>query len=108
MNAIVNQQPSKSPSEVSYAIQKPYIAVQKLSDKFEIEVIDGFAQGLVNLVKKAFFIEQNHAVLVLERIQSPTFNCYYKEVTELPEHIHTVKVVIHTNDLTVSESVVSL
>ncbi len=104
MNALVNQQPIKPQSEVSYTVQKPYISISKTTDKHEIEVIDGFATGLINLVKKAMFTEGNQLILVLERVQSPTFNCYFKEAAEIPEQVKVVKVIIHKDNSRVTES----
>jgi hypothetical protein len=104
MNATVNQKPVKSQSEVLYAVQKPYISISKTTDKYEIEVIDGFATGLINLVKKAMFTVANQLIIILERVQSPTFNCYFNEVTEIPEQVKVVKIIIQSGSTKITES----
>ncbi|MFN4083454.1 MAG: hypothetical protein ACK4K9_07485 [Bacteroidia bacterium] len=79
-----------------YEAIKPYVNIEFIDiNQISVEVIDGFATGMVHLVKDKFLIDVDKATLILERQPAPSFNYYFKEDLEInTEKLLTFEIII--------------
>jgi len=95
--------------QIQQTVAKPYVCCAYQQNMLDIEVIDGFATGMIQLVKKQFEYTNNQFVLRLERKTSAHFNCYYNEIFNIGKtNASSVKIIISHEEALISETTINL